>query len=159
MNIIAGKTYKTRDDRKVNVIYTNMRNRFSVIGIVTKGTGCDRTEALISFTSEGKFYDDNRTSNLDLVEEYSIWNDVKRGTPVLVRDSCKDEWELKLFSEYKEGVPYVEDGWDKFYTLDSSTYIQKIGYMIPANIKLIENKDDKVLVNAFQLLGLIESRI
>ena len=91
MNIIAGKTYKTRDGRKVNIIYTNMRNKFPVIGIITKRTGYDRAEALISFTSEGKFYDDNRTSNLDLVEEYSIWNDVKRGTPVLVRDSCKDE--------------------------------------------------------------------
>ena len=156
MKFKVGKTYLTRDGNKVRIVCDDRKGTHPVVGIISKGS--NDKEEVVSFTEIGYYHNDDEKNELDLIKECrSFWDDVKRGTPVLVRDSCKDEWELKLFSEYKANVPYVEDGWDKFYTLDSSTYIQKIGYMVPTNIKLIENKNDRVLVNAVQLLGLIEN--
>ena len=55
--------------------------------------------------------------HLDLVEEYSMWNDAEVDTPILVRDNEGVRWKRRHFAKYENGSVYAfSDGrtsWSK----------------------------------------------
>ena len=57
----------------------------------------------------GKWKSSNKCNDLDLVEEYSFWHDVKVDTKVLVRNYDSDEWVKRYFAKYQDGRVYVYD--------------------------------------------------
>jgi len=49
-------------------------------------------------------YLENTTSGYDLIEEYSIWNDVPIDTKILVRTNINNKWVPAYFAGYEYGV-------------------------------------------------------
>lgn len=103
MEIELNKTYLTRDGRKARVICTDMvKGDFTCVVLVVRDDGVEHTATV---TKEGKYgitYD----SDLDLVEEYSTWNDVPVDTKVVVWD-CANDKHNRHFSHYKNGKIFV----------------------------------------------------
>ena len=104
MKIEVGKTYLTRDNRKVRIICTDRKRakKLTVIGLLEK----ENDERILNYFSNGKFDLYNEHCGLDLISEYSFWNDVPVDAKVLVRDYEDSRWQHKHFAKYKYGKVY-----------------------------------------------------
>ena len=102
MNIIAGKTYRTRDGRKVHIIYTEANSIYPVIGLI------DNKE-IVEFTKSGRYYKDYTGDGQDLIEKYSFWEDVEVDTPIYVRKSDNGIWLPRYFAKYENDKIFAWD--------------------------------------------------
>ena len=113
MTLEVGKVYITRDGRKARIICTDkIGNNFVIIGLVELIKGNE--EAIRTWTKDGTFFKSKAEHDLDLVEEYSFWNDVEIDTKIQVKD-CDGTWVNRHFARkynivkiYSE--PKHEDG-------------------------------------------------
>jgi len=101
MKIELGKTYLTRDNRKVRIICTDRKskNGTSIVGLATLN---DNTESTALYYPDGRYLE-NTISGYDLVKEYSFWNDIKIDTKILVRDDESHSWHKRHFAGYEDG--------------------------------------------------------
>ncbi len=106
MKIEVEKTYLTRDNHKVRILATDIKNiSYPVVGVLSYN---ENEEEVLSFTKEGKFYKSSSEVNKDdLVEEYSFWNDVKVDTKIFVKNYEDNEWQHKHFAKYEYGKVYA----------------------------------------------------
>lgn len=63
--IDKSKTYKTRDDREVRILVTDLQNRYPVAVAVKNPDG---HEIVYAVTENGKLYDDDEEASSDLIE-------------------------------------------------------------------------------------------
>lgn len=92
--ISKDKEYKTRDGRKVEILTTSRDHTFNVVALI----GGVIIEAHLS---NGKKYDCESVSCIDLVEVQNIEEDLKHHDLVMVSDNNYD-WYLRFFSHYEE---------------------------------------------------------
>ena len=121
MKIEAGKTYLTREGNKVRIVCDDRKGTHSVIGLMRKSS--NGNDGVVSFTATGRYHSNNEESKLDLVEEYSFWNNVEVDTPIYVRNSDNNDWLPRYFAKYEDGMVHV---WAYGATLFSAG---TIGYM------------------------------
>ena len=100
MKIEVGKTYLTRDDRKVRILCTDYINCYSIVGIINKGK--NKHETLVVYTECGNRYIDD-VSESDLVAEYSIWDDVEVDTHIFVKTFEEQNWKPRHFAKFEGG--------------------------------------------------------
>jgi len=130
MKIKAGKTYLTRDSHKVRVVCTDANNEYPIIGLLSE----DR-ETVHTFTKFGKYNRASASSGLDLIEEYSPWNDVEIDTKVLVKNDDEYTWKRRYFAKYEN---------DKVYTFadGSTSWSNEVSYYSSWNYAKLAEEDD-----------------
>lgn len=108
MKIEAGKTYKTRNGRKVRVICTDMRfDGYPVVGLVDYGSDREGAE---TFTAEGRFNHAIVDAPLDLVAE---WREPAEVWLVVGGNGCwlgyyRSEEFAREFAAYQSGSRVVK---------------------------------------------------
>jgi len=117
MKIEVGKIYLTRDGRKARVICIDRKNNERPV--ITLVDDFDK-ELIYTYTSTGKYYDEEEESEYDLVEEYSIWKDIKVDTPVYVKHLPKDTWKKRYFAKYENSTIYAWFDGTTSWTANSS---------------------------------------
>lgn len=101
--IDINKKYRTRDGLPVRLLCTDLKNNYSVVGIITFFDG---EEELKSWRYNGKYINNNE-HNWDLVE-ITPWDDFKIDEPVMVCDQNSKAWEKRHFAGVdKKGKPLV----------------------------------------------------
>ncbi len=96
MKIEAKKTYITRNGQKVRIVCTNIKSLRPIMGVINN-------EEIVEFTKKGRYYSDDKKSELDLIREYSFWNDIEVDTPIYVRNSDNGIWLHRHFAKYENG--------------------------------------------------------
>ena len=113
MKLEIGKTYVTRDGRKVRIVCTDRESKmFPVVGLVKT----DAAEMPVLYTTDGKMTVSGRENDYDIIKEYSPWDDVEVDTPVIVWDDCYEHIKRKrYFAKYEDGTVYAfssgSDSW------------------------------------------------
>ena len=104
MTLEVGKPYLTRGGQKVRIVATDVRDKeYTVAGLINYPD----KEVLQCWTKVGSYHSvPGRESLDDIVSEYSLWNEVKVDTKILVRDSKKDEWIKRHFAKYENGAVF-----------------------------------------------------
>lgn len=70
MKFKVGEVWRTRDGRKVKIIYNYLKlSRFPIVGIIEQGDGCEAT--ITAFTKDGALLTASIT-NSDLID---LWNE------------------------------------------------------------------------------------
>lgn len=93
MEIKPGKYYKTRHGRRVLVVEHPIRNeKYSVVGFTD-----DISLTALTWTKEGKSYDDHEERNLDLVSEWTDYEAKVRlkilpNSNYVFEEFVDDEW-------------------------------------------------------------------
>lgn len=103
MKIEVGEIYITRDHHKVRIICTDTNNTYPIVGLMTH----NGKETVHTFTTEGKYQRQPISSDMDLVEKYSFWNNIEVDTPILVRKYENTSWEKAHFAKYTDDKVYV----------------------------------------------------
>jgi len=100
MTIELGKTYLTGSGCKIRIICIDRISRLDtpIVGLMDD----KNEESIYTYYSNGR-YSDDIPHPLDLIKEYSFWNDVKIDTKILVRDDESHSWHKAYFAGYKNG--------------------------------------------------------
>jgi len=100
MKIEAGKTYLTKDGRKVKVVATIESDvEFPILAKLE--THAVPGEDFVLYSKEGKVRNRN-LKDMDIKEEFLTWLNVDVDTPILVSDDGKN-WKRAHFKEYIDG--------------------------------------------------------
>ncbi len=122
MILETGKTYIARDGRKVRVICTDkLGDEFVIVGLVESKH--DNGETAMTWTKSGTFFDSGEKHGLDLMSEYSFWNDVKVDTKILVKSFESGEWKNRYFAKYEDGKVYAHDFGNTSWSNDIRRYL------------------------------------
>ena len=133
MKIEAGKTYLTRDGRKVRILCTDVVNDYSVVGAIIVNK--KKEEKVIRYTKCGNRHKDT-TSKSDLVSEYSIWDNVEVDTPIFVKKIQDKNWKPRYFAKHEDGKVFAWAFGKTSFTTDSSPIMWECA-------KLAKDKEDK----------------
>lgn len=100
------KTYRTREGKKARVLATDVASLSSVVAAIEEAPG---KESIYVFLPDGSFTV-NAIHRHDLIE-YNPGNHLKVDQPVWVRNTEKDLWLPRHFSNYADGSYWAfQDG-------------------------------------------------